>query len=335
LVLLLGLFFLGWYVVKQVLIPIFLGILTAYVFYGLYGWLKSKIKNETLSALIMTLLILLLILAAIGLIIGSLLSQGLDIYNQFRALDLRAIAETALPDFLVDSELVATTLDSLNSFIARGLTDFINIIPDLILQLPVLMLHLFVFLFTFFFALRDGKLALIYARSLSPLKSEIEESFFKSFRQVTKSVLLGQIVIGIMQGIISGIGFFIFGVPNALVLTLLTMLVGVIPIIGPWLVWVPVDIYLFGAGRTFAAMGLLIYGLIVISWLDTLIRPIIISKGTKVNSAIVIIGMIGGLFAFGILGLIIGPLVLTYILLVFEIYRKKNSQVNIIFQETD
>ncbi|GAG19280.1 unnamed protein product, partial [marine sediment metagenome] len=136
-----------------------------------------------------------------------------------------------------------------------------------------------------------------------------------------------------IQGIIAGIGYFIFGVPNALLLTILTIFVGIIPLIGPWLVWVPIDIYLFASGHSGAGFGLLIYGLVVISWLDTIIRPLIVSRKSQINPAIVIIGMIGGLFVFGILGLLAGPLILAYVLLVIELYRKKTFNKNIIFKE--
>jgi predicted PurR-regulated permease PerM len=133
----------------------------------------------------------------------------------------------------------------------------------------------------------------------------------------------------------AGIGYLIFGVPSALLLTLFTIFVSIIPFVGAWLGWVPVDIYLFSAGRVDAAIGLLIYGLIVVSLIDNVLRTIIISRRTKLNSAIVLIGMIGGLLAFGVLGLIIGPLVLAYVLLVIEIYKKRTQSESILFEKTE
>ena len=84
-----------------------------------------------------------------------------------------------------------------------------------------------------------------------------------------------------------------------------------------------------------AGIGLLIYGLVVISWIDVFIRPLMVSRKTEINSAIVIIGMLGGLFVFGVLGLIIGPLVLAYVLLVIELYRKKTLSEDIIFKKVE
>jgi predicted PurR-regulated permease PerM len=201
----------------------------------------------------------------------------------------------------------------------------------MVLNIPLALIHLAVVMFVFFFALRDGREAVEYLRSLSPLKVEMNQRIFEKFKDITNSVLIGQILIGIIQGLIAGIGYFILGVPNALLLTLLTIIAGIIPIIGPPIVWIPVDIYLFLSGRPIAAIFLLIYGTLIVGWIDNLLRPLFVSIKTKLNTGIVTIGMIGGLLSFGIAGLILGPLILAYVLIVFEIYQKKNIQDSVVF----
>jgi len=116
-------------------------------------------------------------------------------------------------------------------------------------------------------------------------------------------------------------------------MTALTMVIGIIPIIGPWLVWIPIDIYLFAVDRAGAGIGLFIYGLFLINWVDTIIRPMIVSRRTRINPAIILIGMIGGLYVFGLLGLIIGPLILAYVMLILELYRKQSFGEDIIFKK--
>ncbi|MFQ5531099.1 MAG: AI-2E family transporter, partial [Candidatus Nanoarchaeia archaeon] len=130
---------------------------------------------------------------------------------------------------------------------------------------------------------------------------------------------------GVVQGLVVGIGFFIFRVPNALLLTLLASLAGIFPIIGTTIVWAPVVIYLFLAGNNFAAIGIIFFG-IISSSIDNLIRPIFVSKRTNVHTAVILIGMIGGLFLFGILGFILGPLILSYLLVILELYRTKGEK---------
>jgi predicted PurR-regulated permease PerM len=332
-VLILGLFFLAAMIIKPIIISIISGILLAYILYPLYNWLLRKLKNENLSALIICLGLLIIIFGMISLILTSLLNQAVNIYSALQNIDLANVLERALPKFLT-TEISSTIGGSLNTFISKLFSNLLDATGEFILNIPIFLLQLFVAIFIFFFALKDGKKAIEYIKSLNLLEKETQEKLFKQFKDITYSVLMGQIVVGIIQGLIAGIGYFIFGVPNALILTLLTMIIGVIPLIGPWLVWIPVVIYLFATGHSGAGLGLLIYGLVIISWLDAFIRPLIVSKKTRINSAIVIIGMVGGLFVFGILGLIIGPLVLAYVLLIIELYRKRTpTDKNIIFKE--
>jgi predicted PurR-regulated permease PerM len=333
--LLVGLFLLAVIIIRPLIIPIIFGILLAYILYPIYRLILSKIKNENISALIVCICLLIIIISITALILGSLISQSVNFYISLQEVDLTNVIEGMVPEFLSSSEVTNLLGNSIRTFIASFLADMINNFNELILNSITILLKLFVVFFIFFFSLRDGKKAIEYFRSFSPLKKETQEKFFKQFKDITYSVLVGQVVVGIFQGLIAGIGYFIFGVENVFLLTLLTMLVGIIPLIGPWLVWVPVDIYLFISGRSGAGLGLLVYGLLVISWLDAFIRPLIVSRKTQINSAIVIVGMIGGLFVFGILGLIIGPLVLAYVLLVIELYRKKTLKENIIFKEIE
>ena len=204
-------------------------------------------------------------------------------------------------------------------------SSLLNNFTDILLNSPTIFLHLFLILFVFFFGLRDGNKLVAYFQSLSPLSKESEQKIFKQFSDITHTVIFGQIVIGIVQGIVTGVGLFIFGVPNALTLTFLAILSSMFPIIGPWLVWVPADIYLFTLGRTGAAIGLLIYGLVIASLVDNFMRPFIISRKTKINSALILIGMVGGLLVFGILGLVLGPLIIAYLLLLLDACRDKKT----------
>tara|TARA_Y100000310_G_scaffold316318_1_gene367866 strand:+ start:1321 stop:2358 length:1038 start_codon:yes stop_codon:yes gene_type:complete len=329
--LVLGLFILAGLIIRPIIIAIISGILLAYIFYPVYKWILRKLERETLSALIVCLGLLIIIIGASSIILRSLIKQAINFYFIFQSFDLSTILNQ-IPS--ISTELSTTVGGSLNTFISKILADGLSKSGDFILNLPIILLQLFVAIFIFFFTLRDGKKAVDYLRSLDLFEKEIQDKFFKQFKDITYSVLMGQIVVGIIQGLIAGIGYFIFRVPNPLILTLLTMLVGIIPLIGPWLIWIPVVIYLFLSGNAGAGIGLLIYGAVIISWLDTMIRPLIVSKKTQINSAIVIVGMIGGLFVFGILGLILGPLILAYILLIIELYRKKTFESkNIIFKE--
>jgi len=331
--LIIGLFILAVLIVKPIITSIILGVLLAYIFYPIYRWLASKTNNKNFSAFLVCIGLVILIIIIIGIIVSSLFRQVVELSFYLRGIDLTEIIRENLPNFISSSQFSETIIDSLKSSVSGLLERFIDGLGKIIINAPVILLQLLVIMLIFFFSLKDGEEAIEYLKSLTPFKKEVQERFFKHFKDITQSVLVGQIVVGIVQGIVAGIGYFIFGVPNALILTILTILIGIIPIIGPWFVWIPIDLYLFSIGRTGAGIGLLIYGLFLINWIDTIIRPMIVSRKTQMNQAIVLIGMIGGLFVFGVLGLLIGPLILGYVLLVIELYRKKGLEENIIFRK--
>ena len=334
-VIVIGLFILAFLIIKPIIYSIIFGALLGYIFYPVYLWILPKTKSKNASALSISIGLLILITLISLVIVGSLLKQAVDFSVYLKGVDFKETIKKTLPDFIFTSEASETVMQTIKSSLTAILEKFITKLGDFILNTPALLLHVFIVFSIFFFALRDGEEALEYFKSLTPFKKETQEKFFKHFKDITQSLLVGGIVIGVIQGLVTGAGYFIFAVPNALLLTLLTIIVGIIPLIGPPVVWIPVDIYLFAVGRTGAGVGLLIYGLIVINSVDTVLRPIIVSRKTQINSGIVLIGMIGGLFAFGVLGLLIGPLILAYILLIIEIYKKDRIGQDLIFKKAE
>jgi predicted PurR-regulated permease PerM len=134
--------------------------------------------------------------------------------------------------------------------------------------------------------------------------------------------MIGQVLIGIIQGLALGLGLLIIGLPNVLSLTFLTMVIGIIPVLGAWLVWFPVAIYMFLAGDVTSAIILILYGGLFVSNIDNFLRPYLLSKSSRLPISIGLIGTIGGLYFLGIAGLILGPLILAYALIIIEFYKE-------------
>lgn len=316
------LFILVFLIIKPLAIPIIYGLLLAYILYPIQKRVSKKIKNETISAFIVSLGFFIIMLILVILITASLVNQTAGFYQTFKHLDFKEVITKIIPKS-VSPQISDTIIGSINSYINKFASGLENQIKNFFLDTPILLLKLVVMIFVFFFVLRDGEKLIENLKSLSPFKIETTGRIIKRFKEVTNSVLLGQILLGLLQGIVCGIGYFIFGVPNIIILIYITMIVSLIPFAGHGLVWVPVDIYLFMIGRTTAGIGFLIYGLIVITAVENLSRPIFVSKKTQMNTGIVIIGMMGGLLSIGFSGLILGPLILSYILLMFDIYKNE------------
>ena len=194
---------------------------------------------------------------------------------------------------------------------------------SVLLNLPAILLQLAVVFFVFFFALRDQDKLLAFVADLSPLKKESGKLLVKQFKETTHAVIFGFIVVGIIQGIATGIGLLIFGVPQALFLTLVAIVVSILPMFGPWLIWIPIAIYLFANESIGIAIGFTLYSAIVVSTLDNVLRPYVIARKTGTSTVLVFIGMIGGLLVFGLLGIILGPLIISYLMLFLKAYKDK------------
>jgi predicted PurR-regulated permease PerM len=333
--LILILFIVAGFIIWPFITAIIYGVLLAYIFFPIYNLLLHKVKNEFIAALIVCLGVLIILLVVALLLLGAAFRQAIDFYLFLQKLDIISLIRQIIPQFITSSGISENIISSINTSISSLIAAALRKVTEIISNIYIIILNLVIVIFTFFFGLKDGKIFLEYLKSLSPFKKEVEEKLFNQLKEITNSVLVGQIIVGIIQGLIAGIGYFIFGVPNALLLTVLTIIFSMIPFIGAWLIWIPTDIYLFATGNSTRAFGLLIYGLFVISWIDNLARMLIIAKKTKINTAVLMIGMLGGLFAFGFLGLIIGPLILAYILLIIEIYRKGNFGEDLIFKKIE
>lgn len=320
-VVLLGLSF---FLIKPILTSAFLGVLLAFLFMPLYNWLNSKINSKDISAYILCGLLIVILFASFWFLTPIFVNQSVKLYLSVQKVNFVELINAFFSKFLSSIKLSSEIGPILQNFITRSANSVVTIFSNLVFDFPNLVLQSFVVFFTFFFMLRDHDQFIAYLRSLLPFSEEVEKKLFKQSKDITLSVLYGQVVVGIGQGLLAGVGFFIFGVPNAILMTLLAMIMGILPIVGTPIVWVPVSIYLITRGKTFAAAGVIFFG-ILSSTLDNIIRPAIISKKSEMHSALVLFGMVGGIFLFGVLGIILGPLILAYLLIIVEAYRNKKS----------
>jgi len=315
---------LSFLLIKPILLSIIVGFILAFIFMPLHTWFSKKINSKYISASIMCILLTLVIFLPVWFLTPIIIKQSFDIYLISQKTDFVTPLKNFFPSFFASDDFSAEIGSAIYSFVTK-MTNFVtNALSQIILNFPTLLLKFVVVFFTFFYVLIDKDKIILYIKSLLPFSKDVEKKLFDYSKDITSSVIYGQVIIGLLQGVIVGLGLFIFKVPNALFLTLLASLAGVFPIIGTTIVWLPVTIYLFIAGNTFSAAGVGIFG-IISNTVDNILRPIFVSKRAKMHPLLILIGMVGGLFLFGIVGFILGPLIIAYILTIIEIYRNKNS----------
>jgi predicted PurR-regulated permease PerM len=161
-----------------------------------------------------------------------------------------------------------------------------------------------------------------------PLSLKKQNTIINSIAKNVKVLFKGYFLTGIIQTIVAFFGYLIFGAPNLLIISFLTLIASLIPYLGTPLVWIPISIYMIIIGNSFGGIGLLIYGTFVINLIDNFLRPILMSDKDTIPPALVFIGFVGGLLAFGMMGIILGPLIIaiTSILLKYlkETYELQN-----------
>jgi predicted PurR-regulated permease PerM len=130
-------------------------------------------------------------------------------------------------------------------------------------------------------------------------------------------VVYGIVCAAFAQGTLAGLGYWAAGLPAPIFLGALTFLVGLVPFVVPFM-WAGASLYLFLTGKTVAAVGLFIWGLTAVSWIDNIVRPLVISGSTRIPFLLVLFGVLGGLAAFGLVGLFIGPVILAVMMAIWR-----------------
>ncbi len=222
----------------------------------------------------------------------------LDKLEPYRAQIIAKVGEAAgaIGHFLI-SNLSATTRGTISFFI-----------------------HTLLLLYTMFFFLRDGREILDKVLGYVPLASEDKVRLLGKFVSVTRATIKGIMVIGCIQGVLAGVGFAVAGVGGAVLWGTVTVFASMIPGVGPALVWVPTVGYLIATGRTVNGVLLAVYCVLVVGSADNLLRPKLVGRDVQMHELLILFGTIGGMLFFGVVGIVIGPLVAALFVTIWEIY---------------
>ncbi len=309
-------------ITKPIILPLVFGLILVVVFAPMHDWLLKIVKSQTLSASIICVLLILVIVLPFWFLTPILIQQSFNIYQTSQQIDIMIPLKELFPSFFASDQFSNEISSIISNFITKVTNAFVNSLSQLIINFPTISLQFFVVFFTFFYVLRDKEYFIEYAKNIIPFAKDVKEKLFKSSKEMIFSVIFGQVFIGIIQGVAVSLGFFIFGINNAWLFSLLAVLAGIFPIIGTTIVWLPIVIYLFIAGNTTSAIGITFFG-IFSNFIDNIIRPIFVSRFAHMHPLPILIGMVGGVFYFGILGFILGPLIIAYAFIMIEIYRGK------------
>lgn len=310
---------LTFFLLRPVLTSIIAGFILAYVMFPIHKRILRVVKERNTATSITTAIILLVILIPLWFLTPIMINQAFEFFRAIQSADLSKAVGFIFPT--ASEAIKAQMITTLSTFTSKISSYLISALVNIILDSPLILLYMTIVAFVFFFALRDHKEMMEFIMDISPLSKTHEKILINKFKEVTDSIVYGQLIVGIVQGLATGLALFLFGVPNPLFLTIAAITLSIVPITGPFFVWAPVTLYLLYSASPAASILYLIYNLIVTSTIDNVIRPYIVAKRSNVSSAVVMVGMMSGIVFFGAIGIILGPLLLVYLVTVLSDYR--------------
>jgi predicted PurR-regulated permease PerM len=315
--------------------PIFLAVMIAIVFYPVHARIQQRIHGKNAAALISTILVIVVVIipaSGLGVVVLKEVRGLYDLLNQksaeqggwnpyvthfvdrflgwaghyvdVSALDLRGAVLRRLDQIS----------QSLISWGAQAVSDIVSFFTATVVAF-----------FTLFFLFRDGRSVAARAAEALPLKAGQVERLFTGVSDSIVANVYGCLAVGAAQGTFLSLGFWALGVPSPVVWGLVTALCSLLPLVGSTAVWAPAAAIFFITGHPWKGAILLAWGAAVVAQIDNVVRPYVISGRGKMHPLLVFFGLLGGVTAFGVLGLFIGPVVVSLTLVVFEMLREENA----------
>lgn len=339
-VLLILLAFLSALLIKSLFRTVLAGLILSYIFYPVYMAVYSRFRLKTISALLVTVLILVLITVPSFFVINKLSNEAsvaFVVAKQYLEGGSKAIQCEGdglcqlIPANLKDASPKVKAV--LTNTLGKGTEYIVNRTTSAILSLPSIVLNLFIVFFIMYYMFKDGSKLVETVKSILPVGKQRQDALIGQFSHVASAVIYGTVIVAILQGVLAGIGFYLFGVPSPVIWGIVTMIVSLIPFLGPYIVWFPASLllmasgYYSGEGLIFLrGLGLFFYGMLLVSGIDNVLKPRIIGRKAKIHPALVFLGIIGGINLFGVVGFVVGPVIIAMLKTAFETYLKERAQ---------
>jgi predicted PurR-regulated permease PerM len=309
------------YVVWPFAAPIMWATLAAIMFQPLYQWLLAHMKGRPNQAAITCLLIITFAVLVPGFIIGGLVvDEATGILRAFQRGEIDVSAW-----FSQIFEILPAAVQSLLSengwddfsLLQERLQQFIGESAGLIAQQAVaigggifgFVLAFTVGLYVTYFLLRDGKAIGHRIVHDLPLENDIAKALSDKFLSIVRATIKGSVVVGLVQGFLGAITFWIAGLPSVVLFGMLMAIFSMIPAVGTGLVWVPAAIWLLATGAIWQGLFVIFSGVVIIGMADNILRPILVGRDTGIPDWIILITTLGGIATLGLSGVVLGPLV--------------------------
>lgn len=312
--------------------PLLLGALLAGLCQPLYRWITRLVRGRRSLGAVLTLLVLLIVvLGPVSALLGTVVSQALSVSTHaipwvqehfgpqsgFNPHDWLVQRFPSIAGYIPDQSQL---LEGMGKAAQSAGGFLVGSASRMTAGTAALLLDGFVMIYAMFYFFRDGGKILEKIFYYMPLDDDDEARVVQRFTSITRATIKGTLVIGVIQGTLAGGAFWVAGIDGAAFWGTMMTILSIIPGIGSALVWVPAVIYLYVTGHPLSGTLLLVWCAGVVGTIDNVLRPALVGKDAKLPDLLILIGTMGGLFLFGPIGFIVGPVVCGLFLTVWEIY---------------
>jgi predicted PurR-regulated permease PerM len=290
-----------------------------------YRWLAARLGNPSLTAAVALILVVVSIITPVMFVAQGI---GQHLLNAVHALQSGA-PEHALRQFLDQHQRIASMFGYLADNIdpaqalqrsAGAATGKIGVLLGRSISALV---QIVVMLFVLFFLFRDADQAMRLTRRLLPLNEEESDYLLQRIDTTITALVLGRFFVATVQGLIAGFTFALLGIDAAILLGAATMIFAVVPAVGAYVVWMPVVIYFALAHFWIRAIILMAVGALLISTIDNVLYPVLVGSRLRLHTVPIFLSMIGGIWLFGVTGLVLGPIIFNLTASLLSIWRSR------------
>jgi len=322
--------------IRSFLMAILLAGIFAALTRPVYHWLEKVLKGRRSLASVLTLmLIIIVVVVPLGVLTGVVTGQAIKVSQSAVPWVKTQLSQPGGINHFLEtipyydkiaphSELILRKAGELVGGISQLL---VNNLSSAALGAVNLIFTLFAWLYTMYFFLMDGEKLLEKILYYLPLQDREEQQLLERFTSVTRATLKGTAVIGILQGGLAGLAFWVVGIPSATFWGVIMVVLSIIPSVGTAVVWLPAAVILGFSGAVGKAVGLLIFCALAVGSLDNLLRPILVGKDTQMHELMIFFGTMGGIFMFGMIGVLIGPIIAALFVTIWEIYGQAFAHI--------
>jgi predicted PurR-regulated permease PerM len=333
--LLAGLVLLGFRIMDPFIVPLVWAAILAFVTWPAYDWVRARCRGRsTLAALLMTTAVSAAVVAPL---VWFAVVVRLEVVQIYHATQQLLAGGLQLPPAVLRLPWIGEPLRELTARAAadpaalglevRNLVDHsFDQIARVIGGISRNAVKLVLAVVSLFFVYRNGqRVAAQLARALEQVLGPRVENYLQAIEQTVKAVVYGLVLAALLQGVLVGLGYWVAGVGAPVFAAALTTVCGLIPFAAPT-IWGGIVVWLAMKGSMVAAVGLLIWGGLVMGWVDHIVRPLLISREAQIPFLVVLFGVLGGLATFGLVGLFVGPVILAVLLAIWREWLAESHQ---------